>query len=425
MAATRASPTAPPGLLYDIETDGSGDFTAVGPALDTGNYAWAGEADETLRRHNPASLTNKFDSNDLPTLPGSGNVLGIAPGGGTTRSTWVLTAPDGNNSIGSLYRASGTPATPTLDTLSETIYGFQCLSKNESAGILFVDTDTTYGSSTIIRRSTTVEEALDLGESWVSIAATPSGTVLLNGAGDIALQTTAATFQIHRTLDNLDARGVAAGATYALVVGVDNSSQTATVQKVPLTEGSTYSPVTIPSAPNSFNAICRVSDTEWYVVGESGSIYSFDGSTLHAMTSGTNRTLSAVDCPSAGVAVACGDNGTVLRLSNGTWAPVPDAPQGTFTTCKLAAGSVFVAGAGTFARFSGGTWTTLSAMNPLTGLAIVSASEIYAASNTLVVRFNGSAWASVAMAPQTLNAVALVGTHAVLAGNGGVVMEGQ
>jgi hypothetical protein len=122
--------------------------------------------------------------------------------------------------------------------------------------------------------------------------------------------------------------------------------------------------------------------------------------------------------------VACG-TGVVLRLAAGSWTAVPGAPAGTITGCKLVGGALYVAGPNLFARFANNAWTTLAARPALDGLTVKSVNEAYAADGRTLVRFDGTAWQTVTQAPQALLTGFLSGQRVVLAGSGGVVMEGQ
>jgi hypothetical protein len=420
------------GTSYTAHTDSSGTFSALGPALDVPvsghTYLWAGLTNETIRRFDSGAIVIDFDSNDVPDssqLAGDGPVLQISGAlGATSRAVWVLTG-SGTQSFGSLYRVAGAANAPTATALSNVFYDTQTMTKTDSAGVVFVDTRTATGGATIIRRSATVEEALDLGaETWAAVAPAGTGFVLLNAFGDVAASLGATTFQLHRTTDSLTATGIAAGSTFAIFVGFSTNGSVA--RKVPLTQGSTYVDLTVPNPPSQLNAICRVSDTEWYIAGNDGSIYKSDGSTLTEMSTPTVEHLQAIDCGgTSGVAIACGDNGAVLKLTNGNWSAVTGAPQANFTSCRLTGSTVYVAADGTFAKYTNNSWSPLPSLPSLTALVAVSANEVYGVNNTQVQRFNGSTWSSSATAPQTLVGGGLVGTHVMFAGKAGVVMEGQ
>jgi hypothetical protein len=423
------------GTSYTAHTDNSGTFNALGPGLDpptgTHTFLWAGLDNETIRRFDSGALIVDFDSNDVPDnsqLTGDGPVLKMAgvTGAATGRATWVLTG-SGTQAFGSLYRVAGLASSPVATQLSNVFYDTQTMTKTDSAGVVFVDTRTATGGNTIVRRSGTVEEALDLGaEAWAAVApAGNNGFVLLNAFGDVAASLGATTFQLHRTTDSITGTGIAAGNTFALYVGF--TSNGAFARKVPLTQGSTYVDLTIPNAPAQLNAICRVSDTEWYLVGNDGSAYKSDGSTLTEMSTPTVEHLQAVDCGgTSGVALACGNNGTVLKLTNGTWSAVTGAPQANFTSCRLTGSTMYAGADGTFAKYSNNTWSQEPSLPSLTALVAVSANEVYGVTNgTQIQRFNGSTWSSSATAPQTLVGGGLVGGHVMFAGKAGVVMEGQ
>jgi hypothetical protein len=108
------------------------------------------------------------------------------------------------------------------------------------------------------------------------------------------------------------------------------------------------------------------------------------------------------------------------------WVSVPGAPAGAITQCRFAqGGAIYVAGPNLFARFSNGMWQNLPARPTLDGLVVRSVNEAYAADGRTLVRFDGTTWQTVTMAPQALLAGFLVGQRVVFAGSGGVVMEGQ
>jgi hypothetical protein len=192
-----------------------------------------------------------------------------------------------------------------------------------------------------------------------------------------------------------------------------------------------FSKVTLsPTSTTDLNALCRATDSELYTVGNSGIIYSWNGGgTASSMTSPTSKNLLDVHCPVAGTAVACGQDGTVLQLRNGNWGAVtPAFPNATaqLTSCRQVGGAIFVAGDGVFASFQGGAWTMLANRAQLSDLVPLSATDIYAASGSEVVRFDGTSWTSrFNAAPQVLRAGGQVGARVVYAGGAGVVVEGQ
>jgi hypothetical protein len=308
----------------------------------------------------------------------------------------------------------------TVDHLMEVVNERQVMSKTEATGVIVVDSDLTSSASTITRRGGVVDEVLDLGgESWVAGSSFTAGSVLINGSGGLAVRIAAqSTFQLKRYPSAFAATDVAAGNTFALVTGGDG-----TLLRAPYAAGG-HTKVPLSPAPAGLTGVCRAGDTEWYVVGKGGVIFSYDGAMAKQMTSPTASALSDVDCPSAAEAVACG-TGVVLVLKGGTWSPLANVPQGNITQCRLSGSTVFIAGPGLFARNVNGSWTTLAAQPTLDGLVVRSFSDAYAASGTSVVHFDGAQWQQVATAPNALVAGFSMGARVVFAGAGGVVLEGQ
>ncbi|MBK7864392.1 MAG: hypothetical protein IPJ65_38480 [Archangiaceae bacterium] len=403
------------GNYYDDLDPATAAYRSGGPSLDVLGDTWFGLDVPQLRRHDTSGT---IDGTNTPTGLDGGSVVAVRPSNGTSRGVFVVTSP--GKQVGHLYRVSGTPASQTVDPLMGTYYGYQAVSKNDSNGVIVVDMNTTSSTSTITRRGILTNEVLDLGaEDWVAGGTFPTGSVLMNDYGDLAVrQNGSSTFQLKRYPENLEAVEMAAGLSYALIAGADG-----TVWRLPYTS-STYAPVAYAPATAAWGGVCRASDTEWYLVGKGGAIQSYDGSAAHAMSSGTTTSLVDVDCPIAGAAVACGGN-TVLRLTAGAWAPIAGVPSGTVTACRLVGGQVFIAGPNLFARYVNGAWQTLQSKPQLDGLIVKSVNEAYAAAGTALLRFDGSGWQTVTTAPQALTTGFVMGSRLVYAGRGGVVLEGQ
>lgn len=405
------------GMFYDDLDAATANFRSGGPSLDTAGETWFGLDVPRVRRHDPSN--GSYDSLNTPTGLDGGAVIAIRPSAGVSPGVFVATAAT-PTLFGHLYRVSGFATAPTVTHLMETVYGYQAVSKTDSSGVIVVDMNTVTSSSTIIRRGSIANEALDVGaEDWVAGSGSATGSVLMNGYGDVALRTnTSATFVVRRIPYAIDAVDVAAGSSYALIAASDGSAW-----RLPYTS-STYSQLTFTPKADSFTSVCRASDSEWYFAGKGGVLYAYDGVSPRAMTSGTTTSLTDVDCPSPGAAIACG-SGVVLRLVNGAWSPLANVPQGTITSCRLVGSQVFIGGPNLFARFANGAWQTLPSRPVLEGLVVKSVNEAYAASGTSVVRFDGTAWQGIATSPQPLVTGFQLGTRIAFVGPGGVVMEGQ
>jgi hypothetical protein len=406
------------GQYYDDVDSATAALRSGGPSLVATGETWFGADGAAVRRHDP---NGNFDSMGTPSGLDGGAVVAIRPSlGGVTRASFVLTGP--TQQIGHMYRvsATGVSTAPQVDHLMGLFYGYQAASKNDSNGVIVVDMNTTSKTSTITHRGILSNEALDLGaEDWVSGSAFSNGSVLMNGYGDVAIRANGqATFQLRRFPLDLQGVEISAGSTFAVLAAADG-----TAWRLPYISTS-YSEVTFTPKPTGWTALCRASDTEWYFAGKGGAIHSYDGTTTHPMTSGTPTTLSDIDCPQAGTAVACG-TGVVLRLSGTAWTTVAGAPAGSITSCRLVGGEIFVSGPNLFARYSNGAWQTLPSKPMLDALQVRSVNDAYAAAGTALVRFDGTAWQVLATSPQPLTTSFVMGSRLVYAGAGGAVWEGQ
>lgn len=427
----------------DNSTATTEGFLAVGPTPATvvTNEAWVGTfPTAAMKRHD--GVNGNYDSTGVPTLPAANGVVGItgtAPGA-LTRATFVLTGVN-NTTPSSLYRATAV-GLDSGGALFDFYFNLQSLSRTESGGVIVADsrTTTTPAVNDIIRRGPVTNEALDLGEDWVAadqgtFAVGPAGSsvnalVLVSAYNDLAVRpATGGSRFVFRRGPYAEVTDVVAGNGSAGISG-----RSASLYKFTILGGFTKALVS-PSTVNDFNALCRASDSELYVVGNGGVIYAWNLNGVSAasatqMTSPTANNLLDVHCPVAGSAVACGQNGTVLVLRNGNWSAVTPAfpnATATLTSCKQVGGAVFVAGDGVFAVFQSGAWTNLPNRAQLSDLVPLSATDIYAASGSQLFRFDGANWSTnpVFTAPQVLRAGGQLGARVVYAGGAGVVVESQ
>jgi len=221
--------------------------------MDTGNFAWVGGTSESVRRHNGGNIVTPFDSVDVPSsLSGDGDIAGITGSGLATsaRAVWLLTSP-GTSFLGTLYRVFGLARVAHRSADGHTFYGVQLLSKRTTRpASIYVDANTNTGTATILRRSATARKR--------SISAprpgpprrprAPRATWLLNGFGDLFASWAAPPSRCTAPPPTSPTLDVAAGSAYAVFVGSDSSGGMA--QKVPLTVGSTYAPLTVPAPPS-------------------------------------------------------------------------------------------------------------------------------------------------------------------------------
>jgi hypothetical protein len=139
-------------------------------------------------------------------------------------------------------------------------------------------------------------------------------------------------------------------------------------------DGAAWNPM--PSGTTAaLEGVSMASATFGLAVGEGGTILRFDGSTWSPMTSGTTARLRSVDARSPTLAYAVGDGGTILKWNGAAWSPMSGG-QGTRLwsvvaindTAALAVGGYD----GTVLRLSKGTWSVLadSAHGPLYDVTI-------------------------------------------------------
>ncbi len=422
--------------LWTIQTQsGTAGFSAVGgafdiPATNTGSIAMLG-ADLDLITHDTTQLPGSpYATVSLGSSLGGRSVVGItAQAVPVSRDVYVLTSSVGS-ATGHLYRLSRNGSVSTTDAL-QTYYGEEHLSPNDANGVLVAEVRRTSGVNNVFRRSVITNEALDVGEDFVGASADALGNlVFVSKYGDVVIRRTgSATFEFRRppnydwAITGADARN----GTGVLIVGEDVTTNEGLITRF----GATGFTDLTNAAGESFNAVCRVSDTEAWAVGDRGSIFRINGTTATKQTSPTTNDLLAVDC-SAGVAVACGKGGTVLRFANSTWSSIGAGlgATGDVRTCKLSAQGGLAGGDGFFASFQNGTWTPLAGQMGLRSLVVRGPLEVYgtfvSGSTTTVSRFDGSAWGpSLLSVTGVLGGGVQVGSRVVWGGSLGAIVEGR
>ncbi len=414
----------------------SGDgFSAVGgPALDGGSVmptvAWAGRASSSGLRHHSAT-GSLFFSTSAFALPPSKGVIAITSQPINPRQAYFLTRTAG--SVGYLYRYS-TAGAGSLDPepLAEFYFDRVSMSRNESGGVIVAETDVTNGVNNIYRRNSAASEMLDLGENWTAVSSNAGALVLASAVGDFAVRTMGAKTWQFRRAPFVAVTDIAAGnGTHVLVAG--KAGKLARFQFGAL--NGTNIPIASATA-NDFNAICRISDSEAYAVGNLGIARSVNTivATAAVMTSGTSKNLLSVDCLTPGVAYACGQGGTVLQLNGGLWSPLTPAfpnPSIDIASCKRLGSVLWAAGDNAFYKIdlsaAAPTWQQLPIQSRLSRLNVISASDVYALSgSSSVVRFDGAAWSTLfTVTSGTLVGGGQVGGKVVYAGSLGAVVEGR
>jgi hypothetical protein len=346
-------------------------------------------------------------------------VWGITGAAGATGSQPVFLLTDQH-----LYRyASGTLDGPLLDLY----LGDQALSENESSGVLVAESDRAANVNDLYHRGPTTDDALDLGEDWAAATSMGSGYALVSSLGDVALKSpTESVFHFRRgpLVTVADAAG---GPNGLWVVGAQGAVEKVTSQG--------FTPVSTGTSAD-LHAVCRVSDSEGYAVGDNGTLLALDftaGTAQPIASSPTSDNLRAVDCPAAGSAVACGDNGTVVLLQGGSWTKLEQFPGNpALTTCRFFGGLAFAAGDNAFGKLDPAQpspqWQSLPAAPQLGRLVVLSATDAYALSGpTSISHFDGAQWASRFTLPGQGSLVGggQLGGKVVYAGPLGVVVESQ
>ncbi len=428
------------GLDFGIDLDATSDSSgcdALGPWVDPppslgGPDVLCGKPTNELRRHNPYGFTGSV-LGPTPMLSTGNGVVGIA--GGASHASYVLTSSSGLSATGVLYRLVRSGVTVPVDQLLTTSFGEEHLSLNDAAGVLVADVVRTQDVNNVLHRSPSVNEAFDLGEDWAATTATNADDlVLINTSGDPAVRKAGApVFNFIRGPAEVSALAAAAqNGTGVLIVGSNSVTGAALIER--FSPGVGFSAVATNTPNAALSSVCRISDAEAYAVGTGGLIFSINTTTLSAtkMPSTTSQDLLWVDCGAAGRAVACGKNGTVLRLSGGAWSsttPFPSAAR--LTGCKLLGDTVWASGDNAFARLdpNGTTWSVLPARAGLRGLFIRAPNDIYGFTIGLgtsdVQRFDGTSWRSAIQVKGMLRGAVQTSAKLTFGGSAGVLVEGQ
>ncbi len=424
--------------------DGTGTlpFDAVGgsfaAATSTSSEALAGTSANALQSHQ--SDGTMATVSPTPALAGGGVVGITADGsGGASRSVYVLTSSAKGH--GRLYQLDKVGTVVTSRVVLETFLGAETLSPTVAAGatpgIVLAETDSVAGSNNVFRHSALVDEALDLGVEFAAVSTDGTALAVSNPFGDLGLRRAAATTWDFRRANGLvGVRSLEArNGTGVLLAGTQKATGDGALERWSAAGG--YS-VVATRAGTTFNELCRASDSEGWAVGTGGTILSVTSTGAVAVSSGTTEDLLSVDC-SAGAAVACGANGTVVRFAAGAWTPVtPAFPLARpLTACRKVGATLYAGGDGVFAKFENGAWTQLPAKAGLTSLVARSPGEVYASvtltpgsssapGSSAVVRFDGTQWSSnLATVTGVLRGGVQVGTRVVFGGTGGVLVEGR
>ena len=355
----------------------------------------------------------------------------------TGRDVFVLTSsrdPDVSTSgKGRLFRLEKGTLTASATEVMQTYFGEETLSPNEANGVLVAEVRRAEGINNVFRRGVLTDEALDVGEDFAAASVDDQGSlVLVSRYGDLVVRKpTNSTFDFRRPPVTWSVHGLEArNGTGALFVGEDPATSSGVIVRV-----TPAAFTTVLSRPNTvFHAVCRVSDTEAWAVGTGGVIFKVTASTATQVVSPTTKDLLALDC-APGVAIAAGADGTVLRMTGGTWSVVsPAFPMAgrPITAARLSSQGGFVAGDGFFFSFAPGTgvWTQLPAKAALSSLVVRGPQEVYGAfvtgNTTEVLRFDGAVWGpSLLQVTGALGGGVQSGARVVWGGTLGAIVEAR
>jgi hypothetical protein len=428
---------------------GAPGFTAVGGGFETPttmsvSEVLLGRQPTDVVQHSTAGFTTSIfftTLNVTPALEGAGLLGFTARVSGATRDVWALTSsgPRMNSSVqrGFLYRLErGTAGlTVTSTKMLETYFGEETLSPNDANGVLVAEVRRAAGVNNVFRRGVVTNEALDIGEDLVGASLDDAGAlVAASGFGDLVVRRAgSATYDFRRPPFTLAISAVEArNGGGALLVGEELSGASTRTGVIVRAGLAGYTRVaTRPGVV--YRDVCRASDSEGWAVGSGGAISLVTASGATAVSSPTASTLRAVDC-APGVAVACGDDGTVLRLSGGAWNAVTPAFPGatrSLSTCRLVDGTLFVGGDGFFYALTPSQgWVQLPAKAGLRRLVAISPTELYGAfvgaGTSEVQRFDGASWGpSLLQVTGELGGGVQVGGRVVWGGTLGALVDGR
>lgn len=148
----------------------------------------------------------------------------------------------------------------------------------------------------------------------------------------------------------------------------------------------------------TLRAVYGTSVSNLWIVGDSGLILRFNGSTATAVASGVSDTLHGIIGSSASSLWAVGDHGRILRSDGNSWSV--DVSGSAITTNALYAaavkndGTVYVVGDnGVLLRYSGQAWKALDSgtVAPLRAVSVTSSGDVvFAGQGGSILRLRAS-----------------------------------
>ena len=166
-----------------------------------------------------------------------------------------------------------------------------------------------------------------------------------------------------------------------------------------LYNGSTWAASTLPSDASVLMSVWAAAADDVFVVGLTGKIAHYDGSSWSSMVSGTTNNLFGVWGLNGHNVFAVGDGGLILRYNGVTWtsmtSPTTNELYGIFGTSSTAV--MAVGASGTTLAYGGGTWGTLGSgtTEDLRGIWGTSPSNMYAIGDSgTIIWWNGAVWSA-------------------------------
>jgi hypothetical protein len=160
----------------------------------------------------------------------------------------------------------------------------------------------------------------------------------------------------------------------------------------------TVVPTATIGAGKYMNGVFGTSSTNAFAVGDSGTIYRYDGTNWSAMSSGTTARLYSVGGTGSTNMFAVGANGTILRYNGVSWSSMTSPAVGEFLSSVYAvdANNAFASGSnGTIIRFNGTSWSRMTSGTTQYVVAVwgVSATDVYAVGESgMILHYDGTSW---------------------------------
>ncbi len=149
-------------------------------------------------------------------------------------------------------------------------------------------------------------------------------------------------------------------------------------------------------AISDFNDVWGTSGTDVYVVGDSGIIIHYDGSTWSGMDSGTTNDLWSIWGTSAMNIFAVGHQGTILHYDGSSWSAMNSGTsENLYGIWGSSGGDIFTVGySGIILYYDGTMWTPMNSTvsEPLFGVWGSSGNVYAVGPSNIILRYDGTTW---------------------------------